>query len=108
MNLHSKSEEVIELRSQLADTSARLESALQKESYILEKHQQEVKHKSQQYSSLSNKCQEQLQTINQLTLEIQSLTKDLETNNTILEREKNIYENMFDSLKGTFGVMQKV
>ena len=32
------------------------------------------------------KCEQQLKTINQLNLQVQSLSKDLDTNNTILQR----------------------
>ena len=49
-----------------------------------------------------------LESINQLNLKVQELEKDLENNTTIMEREKSIYENMFDSLKGNCIIIKKV
>ena len=95
MNLRAKSEEVIELKAELADASAKLEAALEKESYMLEKHQNEVEHKNESYNHIVRENEDRMKEITELRLKVQGLEKDLEANNVLLEREKNIYESMF-------------
>ena len=67
-----------------------------------------MEHKSSAYHQISRKNEMNLESINQLNLKVQELEKDLENNTTIMEREKSIYENMFDSLKGIFIIIKKV
>lgn len=67
---------------------------------MLSRHQDEVSLKAGEYSALCRKNESQAEQLGKLNAKVENLQLELEQNSQALARERHIYEQMFDSLRG--------